>query len=1056
MVNPDQANSLHSEANSNKKEKDKIKDAKKQAKLEKFQQKQQMLAQKMEMAKSKSEVPIKEKTKEIISYDIPTLAGEKKDVSCEMPKSYSPKYVEACWYDWWEKSGFFKPEFEHINKRRQSEKFVMVIPPPNVTGTCHLGHALTISIEDAVTHTMYMLFRHRMKGRTVLWNPGCDHAGIATQVVVEKKIWRESKQTRHHLGREAFLKQVWSWKNEKGDTIYKQLKVLGSSLDWDRACFTMDEKMCHAVTEAFVRLHETGNIYRSVRLVNWSCVLRSAISDIEVDKIELTGRTMLTVPGYDEQVEFGVLVHFAYPVINSDERIVVATTRVETMLGDVAIAVHPDDIRYKHLVGKECQHPFLDRKLPIVSHSFVDMSFGTGAVKITPAHDQNDYEVGQRLNLPFISCINDEGLMEAWCGRFAGMKRFHARKAVLQELKAIGLFVTTTENPMVVPVCNRSKDIVEPLLKAQWYVKCDEMAQNAAAAVQNGDMRIIPNIHEKTWYKWMSGIRDWCISRQLWWGHRIPAYFVSIRGREKGNDACDDSWVVARTEAEAMQKAIKKFNVPRSEITLHQDEDVLDTWFSSALFPISIFGWPNQTKDLKEFYPGTLLETGYDILFFWVAKMVFLCQKLTGKLPFTDIYLHSVIRDAHGRKMSKSLGNVIDPLDVINGISLEKLHNKLLSSNLDPAEVQRAKEGQKRDYPNGIPECGTDALRFALCAYAAQGRDINLDVLRIQGYRHFCNKIWNACRFVMMTLGKDFKAEPEFKVNKVATEVDLWILSRLSAAVRLCNDAFENYEFSKATTACYNFWLYELCDVYLECIKPVMRDADPEVQSATKRVLCFCVDSALRLIAPFMPFIAEELWQRLPAGDHDNRLSICVAPYPESEQYNWADTTVDNRIQFAMSVVKAVRSLRASFDLTAKTKLDCIYVLSNDSEVADDLKRCADMIAVLSICNLVKINSNEYPLKGCVRFPISDKCRIILPIEGIVDISKELKKLSLKKQKIQAQMGQLLEQKKGEDYLKTPEHIRYANEQKYLEFDNALEEIIATESALRVSAEDDE
>ncbi|KRZ14062.1 Valine--tRNA ligase [Trichinella zimbabwensis] len=1010
MVNSDQANSLHSEATSNKKEKDKIKDAKKQAKLEKFQQKQQMLAQKLEMAKSKSDVPIKEKTKEIITYDMPTLAGEKKDVSCEMPKSYSPKYVEACWYDWWEKSGFFKPEFEKM--------------------------------------------QHRMKGRTVLWNPGCDHAGIATQVVVEKKIWRESKQTRHHLGREAFLKQVWSWKNEKGDTIYKQLKVLGSSLDWDRACFTMDEKMCHAVTEAFVRLHETGNIYRSVRLVNWSCVLRSAISDIEVDKIELTGRTMLTVPGYDEQVEFGVLVHFAYPVINSDERIVVATTRVETMLGDVAIAVHPDDIRYKHLVGKECQHPFLDRKLPIVSHSFVDMSFGTGAVKITPAHDQNDYEVGQRLNLPFISCINDEGLMEAWCGRFAGMKRFHARKAVLQELKAIGLFVTMAENPMVVPVCNRSKDIVEPLLKAQWYVKCDEMAQNAAAAVQNGDMRIIPNIHEKTWYKWMSGIRDWCISRQLWWGHRIPAYFVSIKGKEKGNDACDDSWVVARTEAEAMQKAIKKFNVPQSEITLHQDEDVLDTWFSSALFPISIFGWPNQTKDLKEFYPGTLLETGYDILFFWVAKMVFLCQNLTGKLPFTDIYLHSVIRDAHGRKMSKSLGNVIDPLDVINGISLEKLHNKLLSSNLDPAEVQRAKEGQKRDYPNGIPECGTDALRFALCAYAAQGRDINLDVLRIQGYRHFCNKIWNACRFVMMTLGKDFEAEPEFKVNKMATEVDLWILSRLSTAVRLCNDAFENYEFSKATTACYNFWLYELCDVYLECIKPVMRDADPEVQSATKRVLCFCVDSALRLIAPFMPFIAEELWQRLPAGGHDKRLSICVAPYPESEQYNWANITVDNRIQFAMSVVKAVRSLRASFDLTAKTKLDCIYVLSNDSEMADDLKRCAEMIAVLSTCNSVKINSNEYPLKGCVRFPVSDKCRIILPIEGVVDISKELKKLSVKKQKIQVQMEQLLEQMKGEDYLKTPEHIRYANEQKYLEFDNALEEIIATESALRVSAED--
>lgn len=508
-------------------------------------------------------------------------------------------------------------------------KFVMVIPPPNVTGSLHLGHGLTTAIEDCITRW------HRMNGVTTVWIPGCDHAGIATQVVVEKKVWREEKKTRHDLGREKFIEKIWSWRNEKGDRIYEQFRRLGASVDWGRTFFTMDPNMSKAVTEAFVRLHEDGSIYRSSRLVNWSCALRSAISDIEVDKVEVSGRTFLSIPGYTDKVEFGVLVSFAYRVEGSDEEIVVATTRIETMLGDTAVAVHPNDERYKHLHGKFVVHPFCDRKLPIVTDDFVEREFGTGAVKITPAHDPNDYEVGKRHNLPFITIFDDDGNIIGDYGRFTGMKRFECRKQILITLKELGVYKETKNNPMVVPICSRSKDIVEPMIKPQWYVKCDDMAAAAVEAVQSGELKIIPDIHNKLWYHWMDGIRDWCVSRQLWWGHRIPAYYVTFSDASKKVAAdSEDYWIVARTEAEARQKAAKKFNVAESAIVLKQDEDVLDTWFSSGLAPFATLGWPDKTADFEAFYPNTFLETGHDILFFWVARMVFLGQKLCGKLPF--------------------------------------------------------------------------------------------------------------------------------------------------------------------------------------------------------------------------------------------------------------------------------------------------------------------------------------------------------------------------------------------------------------------------------------
>ncbi|KAL5972219.1 Valine--tRNA ligase [Taenia solium] len=973
------------------------KEAKRLEKLAKFQAKQEKIADKMN---TKPKCKHEKAAAKSLNIDAPRadISG-KKDVSGKMPESYSPQYVEALWYDWWEKSGFFTPEYwaSRESKEGPRKQFVIVIPPPNVTGNLHLGHALTNAIEDTIVRW------HRMRGEITVWVPGCDHAGIATQVVVEKKLWRDQQVTRHDIGRDAFVKEVWKWKEEKGDNIYHQIRALGSSCDWSRAAFTMDPQLSRAVTEAFVRMYEGGLIYRKERLVNWCCTLQSAISDIEVDKAELTGRTALTVPGYSKPVIFGVLTFFAYPIADSisNEEIVVATTRLETMLGDTAIAVHPEDPRYLHLIGRYAVHPFAvpERRLPIIADAFVERDFGTGAVKLTPAHDPTDYGVGLRHNLPFLTCINESGNMTDVAGPFAGMKRFEARNAVHCALVERGLYRGESENPMVVPLCSRTKDIIEPLLKPQWYVRCTELAAQAVEEVRSGRLGITPLAYSNTWYAWLRDCRDWCISRQLWWGHRIPAYRVSLRSSDTGEfqslDASDnDSWVIGRDEAEAMVHAKARFHVSdvdaATTIRLEQDEDVLDTWFSSALFPFSVFGWPDTTApDLSLYYPGTLLETGHDILFFWVARMVMAGLFLTNRLPFDQVYLHAMVRDAHGKKMSKSLGNAIDPMDVIHGISLPDLQTKLLTGNLDPSELKRAAAAQAKDFPQGIPECGTDALRFALLSYPTRGRSINLNILRVQGYRYA----------MYHCLGEDY-TPPTSTLALVPTAASLsgtdrWILGRLASAVEESNSGFADYFFTRATTACYNFWLYEFCDVYLEYSKPLVKSTqgvDLKRAETVRHIVYTCLDVGLRLLHPFMPFVTEELFQRLPRRNPaTDPPSICITPYPTAEEVSrWKVIETPDAVgfQLAFSLVHRLRSLYSTYNLrvTSDDIPEAALIAPEATLAALRVGTfLADLVVPLGKCRVVATatDKSQIDTSGCIMATVS-------AIDAQVDRTQEM------------------------------------------------------------------
>jgi len=1032
----------------------------------------------------------------------PLFAPRPAGMSGEMLAAYHPKAVEHAWDAWWAKSGYYTTDPALAEAAGEDGRFVMVIPPPNVTGSLHLGHALTCSIQDTLCRW------HRMHGRPVMWLPGTDHAGIATQTVVERRLTKLEGKTRHDLGREAFLERVWQWKDQYAANIVTQLRHLGVSVDWSRERFTMDDGLSVAVTEAFCRMHAKGLIYRDTRLVNWCCALNSAISDIEVDVLEVDTPTMLPVPGHDaaKKYEFGTIISFAYPVEDSDERLVVATTRLETMLGDAAVAVHPEDPRYTHLHGKHVVHPFTGRKMPIIlDGELVDMAFGTGAVKITPAHDPNDFACGRRHGLPEITILHDDGRMNAECGEFEGLLRYDARVAVQKALVAKGLYVGTAPNKMSIATCSRTGDIIEPMLKPQWWVNCKDMAERAVRAVRNGDLTILPDMHEHTWYRWLDDCRDWCISRQLWWGHRIPAYSATVRGR-KAEAGDKETWVVGRTEEEAAARAAEALGVPVAEVQLEQDPDVLDTWFSSGLFPFSTFGWPEKTADLDGFFPNSLLETGHDILFFWVARMVMMGLELTDQLPFRTVYLHAMVRDKYGRKMSKSLGNVIDPLEVINGCPLSHLHSKLEAGNLPPKEVTKAKAGQTEEFPDGIPECGADALRFGLLSYTLQGRDINLNISNVVAHRHFCNKLWNATRFALMnfegyvpdmavmqilgslarsaaeqggtTIGDDdaaasassaaaaaavaaedgaaasasFASRPGYKhpvgsAGPMTTAApapgapvtlaarDRWILSRLNHACRAVELGMRTFAFAEACRAAHNFWLEDLCDVYLELSKPVFRGDDEPAKHAARLTLYTCLDAGLRLLHPMMPFVTEELWQRLPGRGGDwtagepEAGSIMVAPWPKAVEGMDAPG-LEASMSRALGVVRGIRVLRAQAVLKPSVSTDVI-ITSTTAEAADSIAALKDDISTLGCASDVTFVAAEgfAAPRGCAMQVVDADLAVLVNLAGHVDPDQELARLAKQRSKKETLLAAAEKRLGGPGFERMPEDVKQKEEE---------------------------
>ncbi|KAF4384717.1 hypothetical protein F8388_004024 [Cannabis sativa] len=1007
-----------------KEEKAREKELKKQKALEKAAKLQ---AQASNAPKKSEKKNVKRTTEEENSADFidpVTASGEKKNMSPQMAKQYNPTAVEKSWYSWWEESRFFVAD-----SSSSKPPFTIVLPPPNVTGALHIGHALTAAIEDTIIRW------RRMGGYNTLWVPGMDHAGIATQVVVEKKLMRERKLTRHDLGRENFVSEVWKWKNLYGGTILQQLRRLGASLDWSRECFTMDEKRSKAVIEAFVRLYKEGLIYRDIRLVNWDCTLRTAISDLEVEYEDIKERTLRKVPGYEKPVEFGVLTSFAYPLEEDLGEIVVATTRVETMLGDTAIAVHPDDERYRHLHGKFAIHPFNGRRIPIVCDGIlVDPKFGTGAVKITPAHDPNDFEVGKRHNLEFINIFTDDGKINGNGGaEFVGMPRFKAREAITEALKMKGLYKEAKMNEMRLGSCSRSNDVVEPLIKPQWYVNCGGMAKeslDAAVDDENRKLEFFPKQYIAEWKRWLENIRDWCISRQLWWGHRIPAWYVILEDDDlKEVGAYNDSnhWVIARNEEEAQEQASSRYNGKKFQ--LFQDPDVLDTWFSSGLFPLSVLGWPENTGDLKTFYPTSVLETGHDILFFWVARMVMLGIKLGGSVPFSKVYLHPMIRDAHGRKMSKSLGNVIDPLEVINGVSLLDLHKRLEEGNLDPNELVVAKEGQVKDFPNGITECGADALRFALVTYTAQSDKINLDIQRVVGYRQWCNKLWNAVRFAMSKLGDNYTPPSNVKSNVLPFSCQ-WILSALNKAIAKTVSSLELYEFSDAATAVYAWWQYQLCDVFIELIKPYFAGNDPKFaseRSFAQATLWLCLDNGLRLLHPFMPFVTEELWQRLPSPkDHERAASIMISEYPSVVE-DWTNERVEYEMDVIENSVKSLRSLAKESRERRPAYVHCrtspVKEIINNHEL--------EIVTLANLSTLTVFSETDAAPAGCAVSVVNENISVYLDLRGSLSAEAEREKLVKKMEEVQKQKEKLWKKMTASGYKdKVPAKIQEDNEAK--------------------------
>ncbi|WVQ78003.1 hypothetical protein IAT38_000084 [Cryptococcus sp. DSM 104549] len=986
-----------------------------------------------------------------------TPKGEKKDVSGNFPAGYDPIAVEAAHYDWWQSQGYFKPRYDADGNTLEKGTFSITFPPPNVTGNLHIGHALTISLQDALIRWK------RMQGFTVLYLPGYDHAGIATQAVVEQRLMKTEGHSRHHYGREKFLEKVWEWKDQYQEKITNQMTRLGGSFDWDRVAFTMDDNLSKAVREAFCLMHEKGLLYRANRLVNWCVYLNTSLSNLEVDQLHLTGRQLLNVKGYDakERFEFGVITSFAYPIEGSDEKIIVATTRPETMLGDTAIAVHPDDPRYTHLHGKFAVHPFLDRRIPIITDAItVDMNFGTGAVKITPAHDPNDFECGLRNNLEFISLMNDDGTYNENAGEYKGMRRFHVRNAILKALKEKGLYVESKDNEMQIPICSRSGDVVEQIIKPQWWISCKPLADEALARTRAGELEIKPKTSAGDWVRWMENMQDWCVSRQLWWGHRCPAYLLKFDG-EAPDTSDDKNWIVARSLEEADEKA--KERAQGRKYTLEQDDDVLDTWFSSGLWPFSTMGWPNKTADMDNFYPNSILETGWDILFFWVARMVFFGNAITDKMPFKEVYCHPMVRDAYGRKMSKSLGNVIDPLDVVMGQNLQKLHNDLRMGNLPEKEIIKAEEGQKKLFPKGIPQCGTDALRFTLCNYTSGGRDINMDIGRVEGYRKFCNKLWNATKFCLFRMdlvdlagvrqASTFVPNASHLPTGKEGLVEKWLFHKLNVASATISAALENRDFSEASTAAHQYFLNDLCDVYIEATKPIFEaNTDAEAKLSAQNTLYTCLEAGLKLLHPFMPYVTEDLWQRLPRRANDTCESIMIAPFPTAipeQEFPAAVAEFDTVVES----IKAARSIIGLYNLptNGKTVEDKITVIVQVKS-AEQRKLLegqeAIVIGLTKGCGKLEfIEEDSQVPKGCGTEVVTPEISVHIPVLGKVDAAAEVDKLEKKAIVADGQKSKL------DKIMQLPNYETTVKEDVRAQNDERMEKIEAEIEALRLAIE---
>jgi valyl-tRNA synthetase len=866
-----------------------------------------------------------------------------------MDKTFEPQSIEQQCYEKWENSGLFKAS-------GSGDPYCILLPPPNVTGSLHMGHGFQQTIMDALTRY------RRMKGDNTLWQVGTDHAGIATQMVVERQLNAEGK-TRHDLGREDFIKKVWEWKEHSGGTITGQMRRLGTSPDWSREVFTMDDKLSDAVTETFVKLHEEGLIYRGKRLVNWDPVLHTAVSDLEVLNEE----------------EDGHMWHMRYPLADGSGELVVATTRPETMLGDTAVAVHPDDERYQAYIGKDIELPITGRLIPVIADDYVDQEFGTGCVKITPAHDFNDYDMGKRHSLPMINILTDDAkINDESPEAYRGLDRFDARKQIVADLDAQGALVKIEPHKLKVPRGDRTGAVIEPYLTDQWYVAVESLAKPAIEAVESGEIRFVPENWNKTYYQWMHNIQDWCISRQLWWGHRIPAWYD-----DNGNI------YVGRTEAEVRAK-----NSLSDDIALRQDDDVLDTWFSSALWPFATMGWPEKTPELETFLPSSVLVTGFDIIFFWVARMIMMTKKFTGQIPFKDIYITGLIRDENGDKMSKSKGNVLDPIDLIDGIDLETLVKKRTSGMMQPKLAEKIEKRTRKQFPDGIHAYGTDALRFTFAAMASTSRDINFDMARVEGYRNFCNKIWNASRFVLMnTEEHDTGRDGGEMVLSIA---DRWIWAKFQQTLVEFEKALEDYRFDIAAHIVYEFTWNQFCDWYLELTKPVLsNEASSEAEKrGTRHTLINVLENLLRLLHPLMPFITDTIWQRvvpLSALQVEENASIMVQAFPVQDAAK-QDEQVLADIEWVKKFIVGIRNIRGEMDISPNKPLNALLknVSAEDSRRLEAAKAFLDKLSKLETVTILK-DGEEAPASATA---LVGEMEILIPMAGLIDKDAELARIT--------------------------------------------------------------